>query len=501
MSQEVALIVHPEAQAGCQIAAELRKISPHWHVLVHDSVPRARATLDRLKSGDRSLAGVLVETSFGPLLERVEQEFPGASHATFESPLTAPRLREIIEGWSSEPEQFKVYGVRWATKSHALKDFLARNQAPYEWIDVDDRSGDPEVSDVARMRLPVVELGDGERMEDPSVEELAEKIGLKVHPDSKYYDFIIVGGGPAGLASAVYAASEGLKTVIVEAEAPGGQAGCSTMIENYLGFPQGLSGAELASRARQQAERFNVEILVPQTATDLQTRRSYHLVTLADGSVIAARAVLLATGVRYRRLEVPGEDALFGRGVYYGASYTEAVACSDERIAVVGGGNSAGQAVLHFAQFAKEVLLIVRGESIEETMSQYLVEKINATPNIALLPNSSIDKLIGNGRLERVLVNGEERSCTSVFVFIGADPCTDWLPDRILRDEEGYILTGLRLPRNEQGHRRALLETSSPGVFAAGDVVSGATKRIASAVGQGAAAVQIVHEYLRELRA
>lgn len=394
--------------------------------------------------------------------------------------------------------QFRLYGVRWAVKSHELKDFLARNQANFEWIDVDEHDDDPLVDELRKGPLPVVVLPDDRRMIDPSVQDLAAELGLQSTPDSRYYDFIVVGGGPAGLAAAVYAASEGLKTVIIEAEAPGGQAGCSTMIENYLGFPQGLPGSELASRAREQAERFGVEILVPQTATDLSTTGSYRTITLADGSKIASRAVLLSTGVHYRRLDVPGEDNLYGRGVYYGASYTEAVACSDEQIAVVGGGNSAGQAVLHFAQFAKRVLLIVRDASINDTMSQYLADKIEATTAIEVVPESSIDRLIGEDKLEEIVINGKARPCTSVFVFIGADPCTSWLPEAIRRDQQGYILTGLKLGRD--GGRRGLLETSVNGVFAAGDVVAGATKRIASAVGQGAAAVQLVHEYLQELK-
>jgi thioredoxin reductase (NADPH) len=338
------------------------------------------------------------------------------------------------------------------------------------------------------------------------VTDLAERIGLKTEPDSIYYDLVIIGGGPAGLAAAVYGASEGLKTVVLEREAPGGQAGCSSLIENYLGFPQGLSGADLARRARDQAERFKVEVLTPQEAVGLRTKDGYQRVRLGNGQEISGRAVILATGVQYRRLDTPGEENLFGKGVYYGASYSEALACEKEEVVVVGGGNSSGQAALHFAQYARKVTLVMREPSIEKLMSQYLIDRIRNAPNIEVAEGASIEELVGDGNVEAVKINGKDVGCSSVFVFIGSDPGTEWLPREIIRDKNGFILTGgeiLRRPGSRWPFRRPPmhLETSVPGVFAIGDVRAGATKRIANAVGEGAAAVQLVHEYMRELRA
>lgn len=435
-----------------------------------------------------------------------------------------PILEDLLDDWFAEYEPpfegIRIYGHRWSPETHMLKDFLSRNQIPYQWIDVEAEDEDPEVRKIlesAPGKLPLVTLPDGPCLENPTLGQLAERIGLNrvgigVKAQSPSYDFAIVGGGPAGLAAAVYGASEGLKTVLVECDAVGGQAGSSSLIENYLGFPRGLSGAELARRARDQAIRFHVEILAPQEAVELCEVDGYRILGLADGQRITSRALLLATGVSYRRLNVPGEERLFGKGVYYGAALSEAISCVDERVVIIGGANSAGQAAMHFSRYAGHVTMLVRGAGLSASMSKYLIDRIEQTPNIEVRTHTEAREFQGEDRLEAVCVEGpngaEVLRSDGVFIFIGAEPHTDWVGERVLRDAKGFVLTGSQVLNDERGKAvwplkrpPMLLETSFPGVFAAGDVRAGSVKRVASGVGHGSIAVQLVHEYLKEVKA
>jgi thioredoxin reductase (NADPH) len=341
---------------------------------------------------------------------------------------------------------------------------------------------------------------------NPEVEALASKVGLSVQATQEFYDLVVVGAGPAGLAAAVYGASEGLRTVVIEPEAPGGQAGSSSKIENYLGFPSGVTGAELGRRAHTQATRFGAEF-VTQRAVGLRIDGQYRFVQLADGREVSGHAVLLAPGVQYRKLAIPGAERLTGRGIYYGAALVEAAACKDEEVYIVGGANSAGQAALHFAKFACKVTMLVRGEGLSATMSKYLIDEIERTSNIVVEPRTQVVEAIGDERLEALQLEGPKGvyriPATSLFVFIGAAPGTEWLPPSILRDEKGFLLAGPdlrtegRLPEIWRDAREPfLLESSVPGVFVAGDVRYGSVKRVASAVGEGSIAVQMVHQYL-----
>jgi thioredoxin reductase (NADPH) len=352
----------------------------------------------------------------------------------------------------------------------------------------------------------VVLFADGAALVDPDLEELAARVGLRVQAEQEFYDLVVVGAGPAGLAAAVYGASEGLRTLVIEPDAPGGQAGSSSRIENYLGFPSGVTGADLGRRAHTQATRFGAEFLT-QRATGLRIDGQYRFVKLADGREVSSHVVMLAPGVQYRKLEIPGAERLAGRGIYYGAALVEAVACKDEDVFVVGGANSAGQAALHFAKFACKVTMVVRGDGLSATMSKYLIDEIEKTSNIVIEPRTQVVEAVGEERLEELKMRGPQGDyavpATSLFVFIGAAPGTGWLPDSILRDEKGFLLAGPdlridgKMPESWREAREPfLLESSVPGVFVAGDVRHGSVKRVASAVGEGSIAVQFVHQYL-----
>lgn len=430
-----------------------------------------------------------------------------------------PVLDDLLEDWqaSYRPafDGIRVLGHRWSPKSYAIRDFLGRNQVPYHWLDVETVANSTEVRtalDIAgndAAKLPMVFFQDGSTLPDPTTAVLAERLGLRTRAETSFYDLLIVGGGPAGLAAAVYGASEGLRTVMVEREAPGGQAGMSSRIENYLGFPSGLSGADLARRAVAQARRFGVEILAPQEVTKLRIEAGSKFVTLADGTEIGAKALLIATGVAYRKLEVPGMDRVQGAGVYYGAAMTEAASCRGEDVYIVGGANSAGQAAMFFSQHARRVILLVRGKSLEAGMSQYLVDQIRKTENVQVELNSYVVEVFGDDHLEAISIHcatsgdTQKVSTNSLFIFIGAAPGTEWLSGVVDREEKGFLLTGPDLmcdgkpPKNWPFERDPwLLETSVPGIFAAGDVRYRSIKRVASGVGEGANAVQFVHQYL-----
>jgi thioredoxin reductase (NADPH) len=434
-----------------------------------------------------------------------------------------PQLDDLLDDWraSYHPafEGIRVLGTRWSPRSYELRDFLARNHVPYQWIDVELSANDPETKRLLdalgpeqAANLPIVLFPDGTKLFESAPAEVAQKVGLRTRAQTDFYDLAIIGGGPAGLAAAVYGASEGLHTVMVEREAPGGQAGMSSRIENYLGFPTGLSGGDLARRAVVQAQRFGVEILSPQEAVAIRIEGPYRIIKLVDGSEISCHALMIATGVQWRRLDAPGIDKLQGAGVYYGGGATEALTCKGETVYVVGGANSAGQAAMNFARYAERVVMLVRGESLSRTMSQYLIEQIQRTPNIQVWPHAGLAEVHGDKHLEAVSVlcsdtNKIERvPATSMFIFIGATPRTDWLANVVEREDHGFILTGpdlLRAGDRPKGwvleRDPFLLETNVPGVFAVGDVRHGSVKRVASGVGEGSVAVQFIHQYLSKV--
>ena len=430
-----------------------------------------------------------------------------------------PVVTDELADWrANHPPEYgglRVIGYRWNADSHRVKDFLARNSFPYKWMDVE--------SEVEACRLylgegkpalPIVILADeaGTRLDNPSNDELAERLNLQTHAKGEFYDFVIVGAGPAGLAAAVYAASEGLKTVVIEREAPGGQAGTSSKIENYLGFPEGVSGKDLARRALTQAQRFGVEFVTGEVEK-LEVDNQYRRAILASGEVISCHALLIATGVSYRKLEVPGLEELSGRGVYYGAAITEALNCQGDEIYIVGGANSAGQAAVYLSEFAKKVHILVRGADLKASMSQYLIDEIEKRANITVQPQTQVRQAHGTDSLESLtLLNAASGECEQVparalFVFIGAAPRTDWLDGTVMRDAHGFVMAGRDLtggderPAGWSANRDPfLLETSVPGVFVAGDVRQGSVKRVATSVGEGAIAVSFAHQHLANVR-
>ena len=433
-----------------------------------------------------------------------------------------PQLDDLLDDWqaSYRPtfEGIRVLGTRWSPRSYDLRDFLARNHVPYQWIDVEISANDPETKRLLEALgpesadLPVVLFPDGTKLLESLPADVAKKVGLRTRAQTDFYDLAIVGGGPAGLAAAVYGASEGLKTVMIEREAPGGQAGMSSRIENYLGFPAGLSGNDLARRAVVQAQRFGVEILSPLEVVGVRLEGSYRIIKMADGNEISCHALMISTGVQWRKLEAEGVARLQGAGIYYGGGATEALSCEGEIVYVVGGANSAGQAAMNFAKYAERVVILVRGDSLASTMSQYLIDQIKEMPNIQLWAHASVVEAHGATHLEEISIlcsdtNKIERvPASSMFIFIGALPRTDWLGDLVERDERGFILTGPDLMRDGQRPKGwtldrdpFLLETNVPGIFAVGDVRHGSVKRVASGVGEGSVAVQFIHQYLSKV--
>ncbi len=438
-------------------------------------------------------------------------------------------LDDLLESWNLNYrppfEGLRVIGSRWLPAGHQIREFLSRNHIPYRWLDpsldspiepsnnkpVAAGSTDGESSRLFAQyhldpsKLPVVLFQNGEALVQPGLSLLAEKAGLRVQAERDFYDLVIAGAGPAGLAAAVYGASEGLKTLVIEPAAPGGQAGSSSRIENYLGFPAGLSGEDLARRAWVQATRFGTEFL-SQRAAGIRTEGQYHFIQLAGGNEVACHTALIATGVDYRKLESPNLERLTGAGVYYGAALTEAISCKDENVMIVGGANSAGQAAVHFARYSAKVTMLIRADSLEKGMSRYLIDQIHTASNIEVRTRTEVIDGNGDGHLESVRLRtpqGEtEEPASALFIFVGGEPKTDWLPQSILRDAKGFVLSGpdLRLAGTSfpwaLDRPPYLLETSVPGIFVAGDVRFGSVKRVASAVGQGSIAVQFVHQYL-----
>ncbi len=482
-------------------------VAPSW----------ASKLLDRLIDRKRSLAVILYDRPDAEIAARASGAFPNAGRAvlltgegktpTADASIVVPYgdpaeslyppLDDLIESFfACEPEGrgVRIVGPRWSAEIHEAKAFLRRSGVAYEWSDEE--------------RAPTAEMPDGQSIDLHDRTALARAAGLQTDPKKRHYDLIVVGGGPAGLAAAVYAASEGLATVVLEKDAPGGQAGYSASIENYLGFPDGIAGDDLARRAVAQCEKFGVEIVAPCTAVALKPHGKRRTIVLEDGREVSAPAVLIATGVEWRRLNVPGEERLYGKGVYYGSASSEAVLCEDEAVAVVGGANSAGQAALHLARYAKRVTMIVRGDDLRETMSDYLRERIEAlSDRIEVQHHLEIEEVCGEEHLQAARVRCGEDVWTmpldGLFVYIGAEPHTEWLAGALARDEAGFLLTGAEARRADPAcpwrERRApmFFETCVPGVFAAGDVRAGSIKRVASAVGQGSTVVSMVHEYLR----
>ena len=556
MAKPIVLTVDDDSDVLRAIERDLRsKYGAEYRVMASDSPEGALTLLKQLKLRSDTVALLLADQRMPHMdgvafLQEAARIFPEAKRAllTAYADTTAaisainqaninyfflkpwdppaehlyPQLDDLLDDWqaSYRPafQGIRVLGTRWSPRSYELRDFLARNRVPYQWIDVEVSANDPETKRLLEAlgpdaaSLPVVLFPDGTKLLESIPAEVAEKVGLRTRAQTNFYDLAIIGGGPAGLAAAVYGASEGLHTVMVEREAPGGQAGMSSRIENYLGFPMGLSGGDLARRAVVQAQRFGVEILSPQEAVGIRTEGSYRIIKLADGNEISCHALMIATGVQWRRLEAAGIDRLQGAGIYYGGGATEALSCKGEIVYVVGGANSAGQAAMNFAKYADRVIILVRGSSLSSTMSQYLIDQIKEMSNIEIWAHGSVVEAHGETHLEEISVlcsdtNKLERvPASAMFIFIGASPRTEWLANVVERDERGFILTGPDLIR-EGLHPKGwaldrdpfLLETNVPGLFAVGDVRHGSVKRVASGVGEGSVAVQFIHQYLSKV--
>lgn len=430
-----------------------------------------------------------------------------------------PVISDLLDDWQNnfipEFEGIKIIGYQWSPLSHKIKEFLTANLIPYKWFDVELNKESDELLNLHKIELkdlPVVLFEDGTCLKTINESEIGKKIGLRTTASGELYDVVIIGAGPAGLAAAVYGGSEGLRTLLIEKKAPGGQAGTSSKIENYLGFPSGLSGSDLTRRAVTQAVRFGVEVLSPYCVEDINLIDNYKILSLSNGTKIKTHAVILSTGVDYRTLEIKGINELLGAGVYYGSSISEAHSCKDKIVYIIGGGNSAGQAAMYLSGFAKKVYIVIRKNSLNSTMSYYLIDQIKKTNNISLITNSIAVQVSGEKRIQSITIEnletGEQARNTAdaLFIFIGARPVTDWIPLNIFKDPKGYIETGRDLLKYENFKKiwklerePYMLETCIPGLFSAGDVRAGAMNRVASAVGEGAMAIKLVHEYLAEV--
>lgn len=552
MANPVILIVDDDAQVVNAVDRDLRRhYRPAYRIIKAFSATEALETVRRLKQRNESLALFLVDQRMPGMggtdfLAEAMKLYPEArkalltAYADTEAAIAAintigldyylmkpwhppeqnlyPILDDLLSDWHATAEApyegIRVAGTLWSASSHTVKDFLARSRIPYQWLDIEqDAEARALVEAVSeeRHRLPVVLFPDGTTLVDPGITELAEKAGLRTHATQPFYDLIIVGAGPAGLAAAVYGASEGLKTLLIDKETTGGQAGTSSRIENYLGFPKGLSGTDLARRATAQATRLGAEILTARAVERVRVEDSYRIVTLSDGTELSCHALIIATGVTLRELEVPGIEALTGAGVYYGAALTEAAHYRGEHVHVVGGANSAGQGAMFFSRYASKVTMLVRSE-LSKRMSRYLINQIESTENIEVLLHTEVTEVHGKDRLEAITYRDNDTGAThrvptpALFIFIGAAPHTGPVQDVVELSDAGFILTGPDLTHNGKRPKRwplkrdpYLMETSVPGVFAAGDVRHGAVRRVASAVGQGSIAVSFVHQYLKSV--
>ncbi|WP_326946690.1 FAD-dependent oxidoreductase [Amycolatopsis sp. NBC_01307] len=549
MSQPILMTVDDDPAVSRSVARDLRRrYGKDYRIIRADSGADALDALREIKLRGDAVAAILADYRMPQMdgiafLEKAMDLFPHArralltAYADTDAAIQAinvvdvdhyllkpwdppeeklyPVIDALVETWKAvgdKPvDEVKLLGHRYSSPSFHMRDFLARNAVPYRWYSVEDDEGKRllKAADAVEADIPVIVTPDGTVLKHPSSGEIADAVGLSTRPAQEFYDLVVIGGGPAGLGAAVYGASEGLRTVLVEKKATGGQAGTSSRIENYLGFPDGVSGAQLTDRARRQAQKFGAEVLTARDVVGLEARGSSRVITFGDGSEIAAHSVILASGVTYRALDAEGIEELSGRGVYYGSAPTEAPECKGEHVYIVGGANSAGQAAVFFSKHASDVSILVRGESLESSMSHYLIEQIAGIENIHVRTRTTVKQAHGDDHLERLTLceNGvtEEVDTGHLFIFIGAAPRTEWLGDDLHRDDHGFVRTGPDLlaagqrPRGWTLDRDPhYLESSIPGVFVAGDVRSQSVKRVASAVGEGAMAVTLVHRYLEE---
>ena len=550
MSKPVLLVVDDDPQVLAAVRRDLRsRYREQYTVVSAGSGAEALATAKELKSRGDSLAMLISDQRMpgmlgGEVLARSRELYPLArrvlltAYSDIEAAIRAineahldhylskpwdppedklfPVVDDLLDAWQAEslPEAtgLRLIGHQWATRSHDIKDFLASNLVPYRWLDLDRDPEAQKLLDAAGIlpdALPALVFEDGTVLSNPEIRQVAERLGRPLSAAFDVYDLVAVGAGPAGLAAAVYGASEGLRTILLDRHSPGGQAGSSSRIENYLGFPAGVSGSELTRRALAQAQRLGSEFLAPLEVTGVTVDGGYKHLALSDGRELITRTMLVATGMAYREHPAPGVAEHTGAGVYYGAATTEAPAFRGRRVIVVGGGNSAGQGAMHLALYAEQVQIVIRREGLQDTMSRYLIDQLGKTPNIRVRPRTELAGVDGEGHVERVTLRSlDDGSCRTedtdaVFVFIGTRPRTEWLPAGVLRDAKGFVLTGRDLmaseayPRIWKEKREPLpLETSVPGIFAAGDVRAGALNRVASAVGEGSMVVRLAHEYL-----
>lgn len=550
MKKPIILAVDDDPQVLRAIARDLRnQYQENYRVLSTISPQEALDTVVELKKKEETIAIFLSDQRMPEMLgvemlEQAKEYYPEAkrllltAYSDIDAAIKAinnvqldyyllkpwdppeerlfPVMDDLLEEWAvgyrPKFEGIRLVGYQYSPKSHRIKDYLTGNLVPYQWLDIErnNKAGELlELNDLDAKDLPVIFFQDGSYLENPDLLPIAEKLGMQPHASEEVYDVAIIGAGPAGLAAAVYGASEGLNTLLIERRAPGGQAGTSSRIENYLGFPKGLSGSDLARRAITQATRFGTEFLSPREATGIRSNDQYKTIELANGQEINALSVVITTGVNYRKLDTNGVSDFTGAGIYYGSAMTEVQSCKDEQVYIVGGGNSAGQAAVYLAGFAEKVSIAIRGASLTKSMSQYLIDQIEDIDNIDVLPHTEVTNAFGDGRLQELeLTNSksdrpQKVKAAALFIFIGARPYTGWIGLDILKNDRGFIETG----RDLQGYDEFkkiwklerspfLLESSSPGIFAAGDVRAGAMNRVASAVGEGAMSIKFVHEYL-----
>jgi len=552
MKQPIIFSIDDDPQVLRAISRDLKsRYRKDYRVLSTSSISEALESIQDLKNKGETIALFLSDQKMPEMngvefLEKARVFFPGAkrvlltAYSDTDAAIKAinevrldyylmkpwdppeeklfPVIDDLLDDWQGtiRPDfsGIRVIGHQYSAKSHHIKDFLSSNIFPFQWMDFDTNEEAKRLLDLNSLKatdLPFVFFDDGTFQSDPDIKSLALRMGLNPNASQELYDVIIIGAGPAGLAAAVYGASEGLKTLLIEKHAPGGQAGTSSRIENYLGFPSGLSGADLTRRAITQATRFGTEFLSPQEVAQIELRDQYKILKMADGKEVSAKSLVITTGVSYRHLETEGIPKFTGAGVYYGAALTEAQACKSKDVFIVGGGNSAGQAAMYLSKYAKKVFILIRKDDLSSTMSSYLIDQIKSTENIEVLGQTEIESASGSDSLESINVRFMKENRTheykteAVFVFIGAKPITEWTPETIQKDDKGFLLTGRELLRKKdfgkswkQLREPFMLETSIPGIFAAGDVRSGAMNRVASAVGEGAMAISFVHKYLAE---
>lgn len=552
MSKPLILVLDDDPQVLRAISRDLRsRYRSEYRIMSTDSAGEALEALPELKKKGETVALFLSDQRMPEMmgvdfLEKARKIFPAAKRVLLTAysdmdaairaindvqldyyllkpwdppeeklyPVLDDQLDEWLAGYQPEFHGIRLAGYQYSPASHQIKDYLSGNLIPYRWLDMENNEQAMEMLETEGLGtadVPVVWFEDGSHIVQPEPRQIAEKLGRNAVAEEDIYDVAIIGAGPAGLASAVYGGSEGLRTLLIEKHAPGGQAGTSSRIENYLGFPKGLSGSDLARRAITQATRFGVELLSPQEVTGIEVKDQYKILTMADGTKVNARAVVITTGVNYRKLNSKGISDFTGAGIYYGAAMTEARACEEKEIYIVGGGNSAGQAAMYLSNYARNVYIMIRGESLKKSMSAYLIEQIDQTSNITVLNHTEVEEACGDDRLKSLILKDNrddsirEAEADGLFIFIGARPYTGWIEAGIIKNERGFVETGRELQQYKEftrvwklNRQPYLLETCSPGIFAAGDVRAGAMNRVASAVGEGSMAIKYVHEYLAD---